>query len=174
MVVPAVITVNLQRGKFPRPYWKLLGMPVGSGCVALCGAARSHCRSCLRVGALAISVFSWCSFYFCLYAVPPAFVRRIGHAVVVGDVCMRSVSLCLPMSACSQSDKGLQSPQTHFWGSSYSLHRHQNASPCRWVVLVFSVKGSLSRCCGERASYGLPMDFPFCLPSVVHRPSPWL
>ena len=68
---------------------------------------------------------------------------------------MRSVSLCLPMSACSQSDKGLQSPQTHFWGSSFSLHRHQNASPCRWVVLVFSVKGELSRCCGERASYGL-------------------
>ena len=34
MVVPAVITVILQRGKFPRPCWKLLGVLVGSGCVA--------------------------------------------------------------------------------------------------------------------------------------------
>ena len=151
MVVPAVITVNLQRGKFPRPSWKLLGMPVGSGCVALCGAARSHCRFSLRLGALAISVFSWYYFYVLLVCGSPAIVRRIGHAVVVGVVCMRSVSLCLPMSACSQSDKGLQSPQTHFWGSSHSLHRHLNASPCCWVVLVFSVKGPLSRCCGERA-----------------------
>ena len=144
---------------FPRPCWRLLGKLVGSGCVvAVCGTARSHCHASLRLSALAISVYSWCFLcsYFCLYAVPPAFVRRIGHAVVVGVVCMRSVSLCLPMGACSQSDKGLQSPQTHFWGSPYSLHRHKMRRPViGWYICAFSQGVALQALRGEGSCVGM-------------------
>ena len=82
MVVPTFFADNLQQRAFcPRQGWRLLGKLVGSGWCA--GTARSHCHAGLPVSALVISVLSWCSFkFFCLNAVPPTFVRRIGHAVL--------------------------------------------------------------------------------------------
>ena len=108
---------------FPRRSWRLSGKLVGSGCVvAVCDTAFSQCHAGLQVSALAISVL--------LVRGSPRFRPPHWPCGVVGVVCMRSVSLCSPMGACSQSDKGLQSPQTHFWGPLYSLHMRQFLVAC--------------------------------------------
>ena len=69
---------------------------------------------------------------------------------------MRFVSLCLPMGACSQCDKGLQSPQTHFWGSPYSLHRHKLRRPVTgWFICAFSQGVALQALRGEGSCVGM-------------------